>query len=263
MAETQSGYALVTGASKGIGAALAEALAKRGHPLILVARSRVELEALAAKLTGAHQVKCVVLTSDLSQATAPGLLWAEVERLGLPVEVLINNAGFGLLGPFKDNALQSELDMIQLNISALTALSKLALPAMLARKQGRILNVASTAAFVPGPFMAVYYASKAYVLSFSEALSSELEGTGVTVTALCPGATRTEFAAVAGSTDSKLFKGSNVMDVGPVVDAAMRGLFAGKSLVIPGFQNKLLLQSLRFAPRKMTRNVAKGLQGKG
>jgi short-subunit dehydrogenase len=183
-----------------------------------------------------------------------------VEKGGYVVDGLVNNAGFGLNGPFAETDLARELEMIQVNIVALTALSKLALKGMVARKAGRILNIASTAGFLPGPFMAVYYASKAYVISFSEALHCELEGTGVTVTVLCPGATRTSFSDVAGMGSSKLFKSSNVMDAPAVAKVGYQAMEKGKSLVIAGLQNNLMIQSLRLSPRKMATSLAKGMQ---
>jgi uncharacterized protein len=254
------GFALVTGASKGLGVAFAEQLAVQGWNLALAARSKPELEALAARLQAAHSIRCAVLPADLSKASAPADLEGQLKAQGLAVELLINNAGFGLLGRFADADLGRLMEMIHLNVGALTELTRRLLPPMIAQKRGFVLNVASTAGFVPGPFMAVYYASKAYVLSLSEALHAELAGTGVVVSCLCPGATRTQFAETAGSSQSKLFKGANVMEAGPVVRAGLEGLFAGRALVIPGLTNKLMIQSLRLAPRAMTRTVAKRYQ---
>jgi short-subunit dehydrogenase len=253
-------YALVTGASKGIGAELAEQLAADRWNVILVARGRAELETLATALATKHGVKALVLPADLSQPNAAADLWKRVSALAVKVDVLINNAGFGLLGPFRETPIQRELEMIQVNITALTELTKLALPPMLERRRGWILNVGSTAGFVPGPLMSVYYASKAYVLSFSEALVAELAGTGVSVTVLCPGPTRTQFSSTAHSSDSKLFEGGRVMDPGPVARAGLVGLFAGKAIVVPGFQNKLMIQALRIAPRWLVRKITRSLQ---
>jgi short-subunit dehydrogenase len=254
------GHALVTGASKGIGAAMVEQLAADRWNVILVARGKSELEALAGQLAAKHDVKALVLAADLSQPSAAQDLWARVAALGVRVDVLVNNAGFGLLGPFDKTPLPRELEILQVNVTALTELTKLALPAMLERRQGWILNVSSTAGFVPGPFMSVYYASKAYVLSFSEGLASELAGTGVTVSALCPGPTRTQFADTAESSRTKLFQGGGVMEAEPVARAGLRGLFAGKAVIVPGFQNKLMIQSLRVAPRAAVRRVTRRLQ---
>jgi uncharacterized protein len=260
MADTQKTFTLVTGASRGIGAALAEELAAGKHNLLLVARQKAELDALGKALAEKHGVTCVSLPVDLGTPNAAQTLWAQVKQGGYAVDGLVNNAGFGLRGAFAETELARELEMIQVNIVTLTALSKLALEGMVARKAGRILNIASTAGFLPGPFMAVYYASKAYVISFSEALHSELEGTGVTVTALCPGATRTAFSEVAGTEGSKLFKGSNVMDAQAVARIGYRAMQKGKSLVIAGFQNNLMIQTLRVSPRSVATSIAKGLQ---
>jgi hypothetical protein len=254
------GYALVTGASKGIGAAMAQQLAAEHWNLVLVARGKEELDTLAGELAAKHAVKALVLPSDLSRPNAAADLWARVSALGVRVEVLVNNAGFGLLGAFDKTSLQRELEIVQVNVIALTELTKLALPAMLERKQGWILNVASTAGFVPGPLMSVYYASKAYVLSFSEGLASELDGSGVKVSALCPGPTRTQFSDTAESSKSKLFQKGGVMEADPVARAGLRGLFKGKVVVIPGLQNKLMIQSLRIAPRALVRRITRGLQ---
>lgn len=256
----ERGWALVTGASKGLGVSFAEQLAAQGWNLALAARSQAELDSLAKRLQAAHSLRCAVLPCDLSRPTAPAELEVALEAQGIVVEVLINNAGFGLLGGFAKSDLARLMEMIHLNVGALTELTHRLLPPMLAAKRGYILNVASTAGFVPGPFMAVYYASKAYVLSFTEALHAELEGTGVLVSCLCPGATRTQFADTAGSKQSKLFKGANVMEAEPVVRAGLKGLFAGRALVIPGVANKIMIQSLRVAPRAMTRSVAKRYQ---
>jgi len=253
-------YALVTGASKGIGAELAEQLAADHWNLVLVARGRGELETLAKALTAKHGIKALVLPADLAQPNAAADLWNRVSAQGVKVEVLINNAGFGLLGPFHETPIQRELEMIQVNITALTELTKLALPPLLERRRGWILNVGSTAGFVPGPLMSVYYASKAYVLSFSEALTAELAGTGVSVTVLCPGPTRTQFSATAHSSDSKLFQGGRAMEASPVARAGLAGLFAGKAIVVPGFQNKLMIQALRIAPRWLVRRITHSMQ---
>src|SRR3954468_13185859 len=197
--------ALVTGASSGIGLELAKVLARHGYDLVLVARKRDALEAVAGQIEGQYDVKAHVFAADLRRREAPEAIWDFLRNEAIPVTVLINNAGFGLGGEFADTELTRELEMIQVNIAALTHLTKLFLPAMIKAKSGRILNLASTAAFQPGPLMAVYYATKAYVLSFSEALAEELRNSGVTVTALCPGPTRTEFADVAQTGTSRLF----------------------------------------------------------
>src|SRR5512137_1041621 len=196
---------LVTGASSGIGLELARCFAADGCRLVLVARKGNVLEALATDLRKAHKIQAQVITTDLAHPDAPARLLAHLQAAGLKVDVLVNNAGFGAQGRFAELPLQRQLEMLQVNITSLTHLTRLLLPGMIERHRGGILNVASTAAFQPGPGMAVYYATKAYVLSFTEALAEELAGTGVTVTALCPGPTQTNFAEAAGARTSRLF----------------------------------------------------------
>jgi short-subunit dehydrogenase len=240
---------LVTGASSGLGAAFARACALRGEELVLVARRKERLEALAAELgAGAHVVTC-----DLAQTEAPERLIADVAERGLSVATLINNAGFGLAGNFADLPLDRQREIVRVNVEALTALTGLALPAMVERRSGAILNVASTAAFQPGPGIAVYFASKAYVLSFSEALHQELKGTGVRVSALCPGPTATEFGEVAGVT-STAFQWL-AADAAQVVKAGLDGLDRNQAVVIPGAINKLTAQSPRLLPRAVMRRI--------
>jgi short-subunit dehydrogenase len=253
--------ALVTGASAGIGRELARLAAKDGHDLVLVARRRERLEELAAELTAAHGVVVTVIAADLSDGTAPADISERLRAAGTHIDFLINNAGFGSCGPFSQAALDREVKMIHLNIRALVQLTHLFLPDMLSRKSGRILNVASVAGFLPGPYMATYYASKAFVLSFTEALASELSGTGVTVTASCPGPTETEFAAVATGSKTKLFQ-VNVADAAPVALHAYRAMMAGKVVAIPGLMNKLIAQSTRLSPRAWLRAIAAGLNRK-
>src|SRR6478672_1120040 len=197
--------ALITGGSGGIGLETAKVLARKDYDLVLVARNRDALEAAAGQIEGKHTVSVHVFAADLGRREAPEAIFDFLRNENIPIEVLVNNAGFGLGGEFAETELTRELEMIQVNIAALTHLSKLFLPAMIKRRSGRILNVASTAAFQPGPLMAVYYATKAYVLSFSEALAEELRNSGVTVTALCPGPTQTAFADSAQMSNSKLF----------------------------------------------------------
>ena len=253
--------ALVTGASGGIGEELARLFAADGHSLVLVARSRDKLARLAAELQDKHGVSAHVLAADLARPESPSEIFDELQSAGVGVDALVNNAGFGSYGPFAETDLRQELEMLQVNVVALTHLTKLFLPAMLARRRGYVMNVASTAAFQPGPLMAVYYASKAYVLSFSEALSNECEGTGVRVSALCPGPTETGFVAAAGMGDSKLFDRA-VMDARTVAEAGYRGLLAGKAVVIPGFRNSLLARSIGFFPRGLVTKVVRGIQEK-
>lgn len=252
--------ALVTGASSGIGRALAEVAAARGHDLVLVARSGGALEDLAAGLAERHGARAHVVPADLALREAPRRVAAAVGRLGLEVDVLVNNAGFGLHGPFSGTDLDVERDMIDLNVGALTSLTKLFVRPMIERGQGRILNVASTAAFQPGPGMAVYYATKAYVLSFSVALAVELEGTGVTVTCLAPGPTRTRFAERAGAARTPLFSSPAVMDPATVARRGWRALERGERIAVVGFLNRLGAFLTRFAPRTFAARAAGWLQ---
>ena len=251
--------ALVTGASGGIGEDLARLFAADGHDLVLVARSRDKLARLAEELAGKHSISARVIVSDLARAEAPRELYDELQSSGVQVDALINNAGFGSYGLFAGTDLRRELDLLQVNVVALTHLTKLFLPAMLERRRGYVMNVASTASFQPGPLMAVYYASKAYVLNFSEALSNETEGTGVAVSALCPGPTDTGFIAAAGMERSKLFDRA-LMDSRTVAEAGYRGLMAGKRVVIPGFMNALTARTVGFLPRGMVMNIVRGIQ---
>jgi short-subunit dehydrogenase len=188
---------------------------------------------------------------------APQSLLAQVQRDGIAVDILVNNAGYGIYGEFADVPLEKSLGQIQLNVTALTELTKLFLGQMLERRSGKIMNVASTAGFQPGPLMAVYYATKAYVISFSEALANELADKGITVTCLCPGATETGFAGRAGNDASRLFKKLRPMDAKTVARAGYRGLLKGKTLVIPGFRNWLVAESIRVSPRKMATAVSR------
>jgi uncharacterized protein len=249
--------ALITGASGGIGYELALLLAQDHHNLVLVARSADKLAQIAADLQKQFGVEVQPIALDLAEPLAPKFLFDQLQRGRIAVDILINNAGFGVFGEFPQMPEAEVLGQIQVNITALTHLTKLFLPSMLARRSGRLLNVASTAAFQPGPLMAVYYASKAYVLSFSEALAEELRGLGVTVTCLCPGATHTGFARRAGTENSRLFKQFGAMNVKPVARDGYRGMMAGKTLVISGLHNWLIAESVRFAPRKMATAVSR------
>lgn len=253
----QRPVALITGASSGIGLDLARLMAP-DFDLIITARGQSQLEEIARELQAKNGNRVHAIAADLARADAPAALWAEITRRGLRVDALINNAGFGLYGPFTETSLQSELEMIQVNITALTHLTKLAVPGMLERKQGRIMNVASTAGLQPGPLMAVYYATKAYVISFSEALANELKGSGISVTCLCPGATSTEFASRADMQKSRLFK-LGQMRSDAVARAGYNAMMKGKTLAIPGVKNRALALSVRFSPRKLVTAVSRGL----
>jgi short-subunit dehydrogenase len=242
--------ALVTGASSGIGLEIARVLA-RDHDLVLTARSAGKLEALAAELGGAR-----VIAVDLADPAGPRTLVTEVPS----VDVLVNNAGFGDWGLFAD-ASESKLDeMIELNIGALTRLARAYLPGMVERGQGRVLNVASTAAFQPGPLMAVYYATKAYVLSFTEAIADELKGSGVTATALCPGPVASGFQSGADMGESKLVKGKKLMTAEQCARLAVAGMNKGKPVVITGLTNKLQAMSPRFLPRRFVPGMVRKAQ---
>ncbi len=246
---------LITGASGGIGYELAKLFAKDHHDLVLVARNGPRLAQVADELQRQFGVSVKTVAIDLAEPNAPQSLFAQLQNVA--VDILINNAGYGQFGEFSDLPLEESAGQIQLNITALTALTKLFLGPMLKQRSGRIMNVASTAGFQPGPLMAVYYATKAYVISFSEALANELAGKGISVTCLCPGATETGFASRAGNDKTRLFKSLRPMDAKTVARAGYHGLLKGKTLVIPGVRNWLVAESVRFSPRKMVTAVSR------
>jgi uncharacterized protein len=252
--------ALVTGASGGLGYELARLFARDGYDLVLVARSSQKLDAVAGELVKKHGIAARVIVKDLSEPAAADEIYAELERDGIPVDVLVNNAGFTVFGPFAETDLAREQELMQVNIVALTRLTKHFIPGMLKKGAGKILNVASTAAFQPGPLMAVYYASKAYVLYFSEALAEELRDTGVTVTALCPGPTATGFQKRGNMEDSRLVAGRKIMDARTVARAGYRALMRGQTIVIPGRSNWIFAEAIRFMPRKMVTRVVSRAQ---
>lgn len=252
--------ALITGASGGIGLEFARIFAREGYDVVLVARSADKLTALAGSLSAEFGVSALAHPADLTDPAAPDALFSAMQEKGIAVDVLVNNAGFATFGFFTETDLQQELDEIQLNITALTHLSKLFGREMAARRSGKILNVASTAAFQPGPLMAVYYASKAYVLSFSEALANEMADFGVTVSVLCPGATVTDFFDRADMGKSGLTKNLRMMSAKNVAEIGYRGLMAGKTVVITGWLNRVLAFSNRFAPRSLAAKIARKLQ---
>jgi short-subunit dehydrogenase len=251
--------ALITGASGGIGYELARLFANDHHSLVLVARSGPRLSQFAEELQQQFGVSAKPIALDLAAPRAPQLLFDQLQREGIAVDILVNNAGYGKLGEFSEVPVEESLGQIQVNVTALTHLTRLFLGPMLERGSGRIMNVASTAGFQPGPRMAVYYATKAYVISFSEALANELSGKGVTVTCLCPGATDTGFARRAGNDRSRLFKQLGPMDAKTVALKGYRGLMAGKTLVIPGLRNWLLVELLRISPRKLVTAISRRL----
>ena len=255
-------WALVTGASSGIGYELSKILAREGYNLILVSRNEEALQKLATELRAKHDVLARVIAKDLAASNSPQEIYGQLHEESIAVNVLVNCAGLGLAGKFSETDLSMELRMIQVNIVALTELTKLFLKDMVRRREGRILNVASTAAFQPGPLMAIYYATKAYVLSFSEAIFEELQGSGVTVTTLCPGPTKTNFQNRAGLAESKLFNAKRLLRTDEpvaVAELGFEGMMHGEAIVIPGFRNKLLASAVRILPRKLVRKAAKKL----
>ena len=242
--------ALVTGASAGLGAEFARQLSERGYRLVLAARRKERIEELARELGKARAVAI-----DLSKKDSAARLLADIEANGETVDLLLNNAGFGLIGRFAELDAKRERQMIDLNVGTLTDLCRAVAPQMITRKSGSILNVASTAAFQPGPKMAVYFATKAFVLSLTEALHEELKPHGVKVSCLCPGPTRTEFGEVAGFGGNGMFD-RVAMDAPEVVKAGLDGLDNNKAVVIPGIINKAGALSGRFAPRSVVRKIA-------
>ncbi len=248
---------LVTGASSGIGADLARVFAREGYDLVLVARSRDRLDALARELQDAHGATARVVPIDLSVAGAARAVRERVAREGVEIDVLVNDAGFGVRGPFVDLDPARQMEMIQVNLVALTELTRLFVPDMVQRHAGRILNVASTAAFQPGPLMAVYFATKAYVLSFSEALAEELRGSGVTVTCVAPGATETGFGEIAGVSATRLFRSGTMSS--SAAEAAYAAANKGTTLAVPGCRNRILSASVRFLPISTAARVARRL----
>lgn len=260
MADSPTRTALITGASGGIGLDLARLFAADGHNLVLIARGVEKLNALAEEVERRHGVQTLVIPADLAHPNAPGSICRVLEEQKIAVDFLANNAGFGLFGAFVELDRDEQLRMIQLNVTALTDLTHRLLPGMKSRGFGRILNVASTAAFQPGPLMAVYYASKAYVLSFSEALANELKGSGVTVTCLCPGPTESGFQARAAMGESKLVRGKVMMTSAEVAQQGYDALMKGRTTFIPGMKNKLLAFSVRFTPRSLLPGIVRKMQ---
>lgn len=247
--------ALITGASKGIGRELARCCAAAGHDLVLVARSADTLRALAAELSEKHGISARAEAHDLTDPAAPAALLASLEQAGVPVDILINNAGFGDTGTFHTLDNSRQVGQIDLNVRALTDLTHRFLPAMVDRGWGRVLNIASTAGFQPGPFMAVYYATKAYVISFSEAIHQELKGTGVTVTAHCPGATASEFSAVSGNDKTMLFQKGSVAPADAVAAHAYAAMMRGEAVPVHGTANAIGAFMVRFSPRWLVRSL--------
>jgi short-subunit dehydrogenase len=244
----------------GLGAEFARLLASEGYDVVLTARNGERLATLKKEVENLHGVTALVLVADLADPRAPSAIHENLRRAGIEIDVLVNNAGFGMYGTFHESDLETEMEMVQVNIIALMHLTKLFLRDMVKRRRGRIVNVASTAAFQAGPMQSVYYASKAFVLSFSEAIGNELKGTGVTVTALCPGPTPTGFQERANVGRPRGLR--LMMRVSPesVVRAGYNGMKHGRPVVIPGLLNNLHVFLLRFAPRRLVTNVVRRVQ---
>jgi uncharacterized protein len=254
--------ALITGASNGIGLELAKIHASKGGNLVLVARNKSKLDDLKLELENQYKVSVYTIGKDLSLANAAQEVYDETSQQKIQVDYLINNAGFGDFGMFVETDWNKELQMINLNITTLTQFTKLYLQDMVARKSGRIMNVASTAAFQSGPTMAVYYATKAYVLSFSEAIDNEVSDKGVTVTSLCPGATESGFQAAAAMEESALVKGKKLPTSLEVAEYGYKSMLAGKTVAIHGLMNYIMANSVRFTPRAIVVKLTRKLQDK-
>ena len=256
MNDTNNETVLITGASSGIGRELARCFAADGCRLILLARNTDALEALAGELRQAHKIETLVLTADLSRPEIPERVFKELQGRGIKVDVLVNNAGFGANGTFAGLPLPRQLEMIQVNITALTNLTGLFLPGMIERRRGGVLNVGSLAGFLPGPGMDIYYATKAFVLSFTEALAEELAGTGVTATALCPGPTATNFGNISHGQKMRRLN-TPKMPASTVASYGHRAFRRGRPLAIPGWQYQVLLLLIRILPRRFVRKMAR------
>ena len=254
------GTVLITGASEGMGREFGRLFASEGYPLVLVARDQTRLTEIAQELISAHGIQVTTVSKDLSISTAAEELKTELDRQGITVEILINNAGAGIHGLFHEADLKATEAMLALNMITLTSLTRLFLTSMVRNGHGKILNVASTAAFQPGPLMACYFASKAYVLSFTEALTNELAGTGVTMTAFCPGPTRTQFQK--RSDTENIRENSFSMDAAMAVKKAYEGMMKGKTFIIPGFVNKLLALLVRISLKSFVIRVTRYLEEK-
>jgi hypothetical protein len=254
--------ALITGASNGIGLELAKVHASKGGDLVLVARNKSKLDELKTELEKQFKVSIYTIGKDLSVTNAAQEIYDETNKLNIQVDYLINNAGFGDFGMFEETDWNKELQMINLNITTLTHFTKLYLHDMVKRRSGKIMNVASTAAFQPGPTMAVYCATKAYVLSFTEAISNEVSDKGITITALCPGATETGFQAAGGMEESELFKGKKLPTAKKVAEYGYSSMIKGKTVAIQGIMNCIMANSIRFIPRAIVLKVSRKLLDK-
>ncbi len=253
--------ALITGASAGIGIDLAECFARGGYDLILAARTESALKDIADRLAKAHGVKVTPIAADLGVPNAGAKLAAEIAQRGLTVDVLVNNAGFGHTGAYADTPIEPQTGMVDLNVRVLVELTHIYWKSMLAKKRGGILNVASTAAFQPGPLMSIYYASKAFVLSFTEALWEEARGTGVKVSCLCPGPTESKFHGRAGTDKTRLSKAAKPMTSMAVAQRGYDGFQRNKRVVVTGLSNKALIVVTRLTPRRALLKIVRTLQG--
>ncbi|MFN5883949.1 MAG: SDR family NAD(P)-dependent oxidoreductase [Bacteroidota bacterium] len=254
--------ALITGASNGIGLELAKVHASKGGDLVLVARNKAKLDELKSTLENEYKVKVYTIGKDLSDTNAANEVYNETIHQNIQIDYLINNAGFGEFGLFTDTDWNKELQMINLNITTLTAFTKLYLQDMVKRRSGKIMNVASTAAFQSGPTMAVYFATKAYVLSFSEAVNNEVSDKGVTITTLCPGATESGFQAAAAMEESRLVKGRKLPSSEEVAQYGYAAMMKGKTVAIHGLMNWILANSVRFTPRSIVVKITRKIQDK-
>jgi short-subunit dehydrogenase len=254
--------ALITGASSGIGLELAKIFAANNINLVLVARSENKLKALSAELHAKHNIGVTVLAFDLSDYNNAQKVFDACTAASIQIDYLVNNAGFGDFGLFHESDWHKQEQMINLNITTLTYLTRLFIPGMIAQRAGKIMNVASTASFQPGPTMSVYYATKAYVLSFSEAISNELEPYGITVTALCPGATESDFQNKADMHESRLVKGRKLPTSAAVAAYGYAAMMKGQVVAIHGFMNQIMAESIRFTPRFLVRKIVRFIQDK-
>lgn len=252
--------ALITGAANGIGYEFAQLFASDGYSLVLVDKNEQKLAEVVAEFKDKFNVLVTGVTKDLSLPTSPLEIYDHMQEASIKIDVLVNNAGFGKLGFFTDSNVTSDLEMLQVNLVCLTHLTKLFLQDMVKRGEGKILNVSSTAAFQPGPLMAVYFATKSYILSFSEAIANELEGTGVSITVLCPGPTHSAFHQRTGMAEIQVAQGTKMMDAATVAKIGYHGLMANKTVVIPGWKNQLLATIVRFVPRTLVTKYVRSSQ---
>lgn len=252
--------ALITGASTGIGKELAHIHAEQGGDLVIVARSKNKLKQIKTELEAKYSIEAMVIAKDLGTSNAPKEIYDEIKSAGIEIEYLINNAGFGALGKFHELELERQTSMINLNVTSLTILTRLFLPDFVKENRGKILNVSSTASFMPGPLQAVYYATKAYVTFFSNALAEELYDTNITVTNLMPGATETEFGAVSGMEKTQIFK--KTVSARSVAEDGYRGMMEGKLDVISGLttSQKIMMKMIPFTPKKMILKQVRQMQ---